>query len=266
MDLSQDPSTHPNPSPPHIPSSRLLASALIGLLGLSSLPACGEEPSDNALPNEAAGASGAAGSADIGGDAGASGAASQGGQGQEKFSKTVSTTPITYEEFLAKCDEWGGFVQTHAVCGGNNACKGYSYLEPTLTEHSCRGMNSCGPGMSCVVLPPDGGQTGQQIYEETGACASMCHGSGGFALHVRPGTVTLEQAKERFLTGPRRRLESIVAFGVTGLNEDGVAQANMPPYHTKFSRAEIVRVVDYIRTLPVTASFYEIPGGSGDLP
>jgi mono/diheme cytochrome c family protein len=178
----------------------------------------------------------------------------------------VSTTPISYDEFLARCDEWGGFVQTIAVCGGNNACKGYSYLEPTLTEHSCRGMNSCGPGMSCVVLQPDGGQTGQQIYEDTGQCASMCHGSGGFSLLVRPGTVTLEQAKDRFLNGSRRRLESIVAFGVTGINADGVAYANMPPYHGKYSRAEILRVVAYIRTLPVTPSFYEIVGSPASNP
>jgi hypothetical protein len=184
---------------------------------------------------------------------------------------TVSTTPVTYEEFLAACKERGGFVQTTAACAGNNACKGFSYLEPTLTEHSCKGMNNCGPGMSCVVLGPDQGRTGKEIYEGEGACAATCHGQfspifdpGVYTLYYRNGSMTADEATAHFQTDPIQKLYSTVAFGVHGMGDDGVAFAHMPPHYLKYSRAEIERVVAYIRTLPVEPSPYDIPGSKGD--
>ena len=120
--------------------------------------------------------------------------------------------------------------------------------------------------MSCVLSPPDSGEDGKKIYEETGGCGPICHGKEAFSLFVRPGTVTLAEAQSRLQSGPVRRLEAIVAFGVAGQNADGVAFANMPPYHAKFSRPEILRVIDYIRTLPIEPSFYEIEGAKGGAP
>lgn len=61
------------------------------------------------------------------------------------------------------------------------------------------------------------------------------------------------QAEARFKTGARLLLLSIVAFGSHGLNDDWTAYANMPAFYGKYSRAEIERVVDYIRTLKGTS-------------
>jgi len=186
------------------------------------------------------------------------------------FDIVVSTTLVAFEDFVTACQERGGFVQTTAACAGNNACKGFSYIEPTLTEHSCKGLNGCGPGMSCVVLQKDSGRTGKEIYEGEGACAETCHGQfepiydpSIYTLYVRPDTLTLEEAEKRFKTGSAPRLYSTVAFGAHGINGDGIAFANMPPHYSKYSRAEIERVVEYIRTIPIQPVLYDISGSQG---
>ena len=100
------------------PSQALLAGALAGLLGLGgALGGCSEESSEAPVTQAPGGAAGSE-------TAGSGGEAGQGEGGEESYSRVISETPISYEEFLIKCDEWGGFVQTTAVCAGNNACKG----------------------------------------------------------------------------------------------------------------------------------------------
>lgn len=59
---------------------------------------------------------------------------------------------MTLEKMTADCDARGGTVETYAHCGGLNSCRGMSYDETTqvLTEHTCRGLNTCA-GYGCVV-------------------------------------------------------------------------------------------------------------------
>jgi len=63
-------------------------------------------------------------------------------------------TGMTLEKFTADCDARHGVVEIPPHCGGFNSCKGLSYDTDTqvLTEHTCRGMNSCF-GYSCVLCP-----------------------------------------------------------------------------------------------------------------
>ncbi len=185
-----------------------------------------------------------------------------------QYDIVVSTTLVTYEAFVTACEERGGFVQTTAACAGNNACRGFSYIEPTLTEHSCKGLNQCGPGMSCVVLSADSGLSGQEIYEQDGSCAATCHAQfepvydpSIYTLYMRTGDISPREAVDRFKNGSDKRLFSTVAFGVDGINDDGTAFAHMPPHYLKYSRAEIERVVAYIRTLPIQV--YEVTGATG---
>jgi hypothetical protein len=233
------------------PSSALLAGAFAGLVGLGTLAsAC-------TLATEASDA------VDLATPTPAVDAATP---EDTTYNRKISDKPVTFAEFSAICEKRGGFVQTHATCAGNNACRGISYLDGVTTEHSCKGMNHCGPGMSCVDLQKDSGLSGKDVYEK-GTCAQMCHGQFSpsydpsvFVLYLRPGGLSATQAEERFKTGSRLRLLSIVAFGSHGVNDDGTAYANMPAFYAKYSRAEIERVVDYARTLKIKSKTYEIVG------
>ena len=71
-------------------------------------------------------------------------------RGDVTSSKVVAD--MTLEKFTAECDARGGQVETHSHCGGANSCKGMSYDTATelLTEHTCRGSNTCA-GYSCVI-------------------------------------------------------------------------------------------------------------------
>ncbi len=180
------------------------------------------------------------------------------------FARLVSETPLTFEQLQTICDQRGGIMQTTATCAGNNACAGLSYLEPQLVEHSCKAMNGCGPGASCVDLPKDAARTGQDIYTKD-SCAQTCHGvfsptyrDDVFTLYVRPGTLSLEDAGKRFKTGSNRRLRSIIAFGQHGVNDDGTAFANMPGYYQKYSLAELDRVITYVRSLELNSKYYAV--------
>jgi hypothetical protein len=245
------------------PSGRLLAAALSGILSASAGCAGPDDPAGVPSANEPAAASNLA-SAD---DAGAAEA------GAAVYNFTVSETgEIPFADFKTACDQRGGLIQTSATCAGINACRGFSTNGTHLVEHSCKGLSGCGPGMSCVVLPADGKKTGKEIYEEQlpisgeWGCGSTCHGQfnptydlNHFTLYVRPGTVTPDEALARFKTGSRDRLSSIIAFGVQGLNENGAAYSTMSGYHSYYSVAEIGRLIDYVRTLPVEVKVYGNP-------
>jgi hypothetical protein len=180
-----------------------------------------------------------------------------------RVTATMTDTSMTFEKFSADCDKRGGLVQTHAVCSGNNACKGISFNKFSYerTEHTCKAMNSCG-GMSCVVLPEDQGRTGETVYDES--CGG-CHGEKNkFTLYVPPGT-DIDAAKAGFPKRSRDLQVAIVAFGLHGMNANGTASANMPAHHEKYSVAEIERVVTYVHALPLEVETYGVVGQTEDI-
>jgi hypothetical protein len=60
--------------------------------------------------------------------------------------------PITEAAFKVQCLTLNGIFEVQPHCGGSNSCRGMSYDSETqtLTEHTCRGTNSCA-GYSCVL-------------------------------------------------------------------------------------------------------------------
>jgi hypothetical protein len=68
---------------------------------------------------------------------------------------TITSTKIqvmTEAEFQTECSSRGGTFEIMPHCGGYNSCMGMSYDTgtQTLTEHTCRGLNTCA-GYSCVI-------------------------------------------------------------------------------------------------------------------
>ena len=239
--------------------SALLFAATAGLaLGAAH---CGDNDSTSTKGCPEGGSTSNAGAGGTG--AGGASAGGAGGTGGEAGGKTVISSvedkSVRFATFKADCEERGGYVQTHAVCSGNNACKGVSFnkFDFYLTEHTCSAMNTCG-GMSCVVLPEDAGRTPEEMYETS--CAG-CHGlaENGFVLYMPPGT-DLVQALADVQTKDREFIHSAIAFGISSRSSNGVAAANMPPSHKVLSRAEIERVTEYALELPMTAEEYGILG------
>lgn len=172
----------------------------------------------------------------------------------------------TFANINADCDARGGYTQIHAGCGHVNTCAGFSYgdWDPGVTtEHSCAAVNGCN-GISCVVLPEDTGKTGQQVYEEFAADdmaegerapCSWCHMEwddtgpllNTFKLQVPPGD---PRTLDNWLTRSAAEQARVVAFGVQGTRAAGHAFNVMAPYYKRYSRAEIERAVEYLRTSP----------------
>jgi len=167
----------------------------------------------------------------------------------------------TYASLRAECDARGGYVQIHAACAGVNACAGFSYgdWDPgVLSEHTCAGINGCN-GLSCVVLPPDEGRSGADLLalelpEDGPRSCSTCHAHAHgdtvdpstFRVFVLPGS---GRDETNWLDGVSAEEQArIVAFGSSGRLPDGQAFSHMRAYHRLFSRAEIERVVEHIRT------------------
>lgn len=59
---------------------------------------------------------------------------------------------MTENQFKSECAAKGGRFELEPECGGHNSCKGMSYDvgTQTLTEHTCRGTNTCA-GYSCII-------------------------------------------------------------------------------------------------------------------
>lgn len=235
------------------PSSRVWASAMAGLLGLGS--ACGDAASqEEPDPVRDAAAADAPPPVDAAIDA-------------EVPSKIIRETPgeHTFAELEAMCDQRGGYIEIHASCSGSNTCAGFSYgdwgIDAVLTEHSCAAVSGCN-GIGCVVLPADSGKTALEILNETvpdtegvaQRSCNYCHAEwsedGGsfdatkFAVKVLPGSGrTLANWLDRSAAQQAR----IIAFG-SHVQLNGTQVANMAAYYQRYSRAEIERVVDYIRT------------------
>lgn len=180
-------------------------------------------------------------------------------------SKIISETVgnRTFEGLTAECDTRGGYIEIHAACAGVNTCAGFSYgdWEPgVLTEHTCAASNGCN-GLSCVVLPQDSGKTPQEILQaeslpEYGPQPCMnCHAewtdhgvdTTKFNVWVVPGS---GRDLTNWLDLPRAAQARTVAFGKASLLPDGTAYHGMAPYYKLYARAEIERLVDYIRTSP----------------
>ena len=258
---------------PSQPSKSLASHALAGLLGIAVSAGCGSDHSSKVADSQGSGAPASTGEtkppptdADKHSvnDAGASSSASDAGT----YNDLVSMDPITFSEFSDLCGARGGFVTTNANCAGSNLCKGLSYANDgtVLTEHSCVGLNSC-EGLSCVDLPKSSGLTAQDIYDN-GPCGG-CHntaieGPANYVVFVHPGIAPAD-ALATFQNSSDLRLESIVAFGTQGVNDDGVEFTNMPSFRTKYSRAEIEAVVAYVRGLKPVTKLYALPGQDAGL-
>lgn len=237
------------------PFATLLACAISGLLtgcgggeGASpdaSLPGCVDAAGDvTAEPR------GDGGTADASPDAGPSDVAA--GDAGPVVLSSRRDPALSFRAFLADCTRRGGFVQTHATCSGNNACRGVSYnrFDRSVTEHTCRAMNTCA-GMSCVETAPGENRPPAELYASD--CAG-CHGEDHFSLYREPG-VTEAVATARFNSPARRAQQgAIVAFGVQGNGGAESISANMPGRWDRYSRAEILRLVEYVHTLPLRGS------------
>jgi hypothetical protein len=132
-----------------------------------------------------------------------------------------------------------------------------------LTEHSCSGVNGCA-GLSCVVLPKDGGLSGKELYEredgfpeplnDCGGChggfyddaKKWQHDKAYFAVYLPEGST---RTAENWLERSAKEQERITAFGARGIAADGTSYQIMCAYHGALSRAETERVVAYLRTL-----------------
>lgn len=235
-------STKTNPpspcSSPLQPSRRLWAAALSGLVGLGTGCSSGPQAQPDPQPDAPS------------------------GDAPAKTDKIISEVEgyHTYAELTAMCDERGGYTQVTAACAGMNSCAGFSYgdWDPgVLTEHSCNAVNGCN-GISCVVLPPDSGKQpldilgAPEVEGQLPPC-SNCHADHDgdapdfttFKVWVLPGS---NRTVSNWLDTPASTQARIVAFGKVGQYEDGTSYRHMDGYHKLYSRAEIERLVEYIRT------------------
>jgi hypothetical protein len=171
---------------------------------------------------------------------------------------------VTLAEFAAQCEKSAqlvgesrpGLVQVHASCAGNNSCKGMVYQSwNEIYEHSCRGVNGCA-GWSCVELAEDKQRNGVQAFED--AHCGYCHsptdgGKGLFQVPVRPGNDVESYLAEFWSSRSAAHVRSVVAFGVTGITESGVAFANMPGAYRILSLAETDALIAHVQTLGLVA-------------
>jgi hypothetical protein len=239
------------------PSSRVWASALAGLLGVGGA-ACGDEhhhvdPDPDPIDAPAVDAA-----TDAGIDA----------PTDATPSKIISETVVqhSFAELRAMCDQRGGYIEIYASCSGSNTCAGFSYGDwgdgATLIEHSCNAVSGCN-GLGCVVLPADSGMSALDILEaelpDTEGVAqrscNYCHAEWSedfstfdatkFKVHVVPGS---GRTLATWLERTPEQMARIIAFGSHGQYADGTQYSHMQGYYKMYSRAEIERVVDYVRT------------------
>ena len=228
------------------PSNSLALAAMAGLLGAASA-ACGslpfnkKESKDNAAPT------------------------SNNSAAAPSITSKKNVPDMTFALFSDQCKARQGFVETHAACGGSGSCKGMSFNQYSkdLIEHSCKGGNTCA-GMSCVDGPADTNLTGSDIYNKSCSdChtpeAAMLADNTGFKVFVPKGG-DKAKAEADFSKRSAATHISIVAFGTHGVNPSGTAYANMPAFYTKYSHADIERVVTYLRTLKPSAAEYSVQG------
>jgi len=246
-------------------SSTLWAAALSGLIGAGG--AC-SSPRQPLLPNPADSASADSPPKPIDSPVAQADAPSDAASGG-KITSTINEN-LTYAQVTQMCDEAGGYTMINATCVGSNICAGFTYQnwDPgELVYHTCAAVNGC-IGISCVVLPADSGKQPADILGTYNPVAgspqqpcATCHAQWNadetvfdwtyFRFYSDPGS---GRNTSNWLDLPASVQARTVAFGKlgiyanTGTPADGVAYANMQPFYKVYSRAEIERVVDYIRT------------------
>jgi hypothetical protein len=257
-------------SPSHrAPSSHVWSAALAGLIGLGT--ACGDD-GHHVEPDPVDAATVDASVADAPPDA-----------PEDPPTKIISETPgeHTFAELETMCDSRGGYIQIHASCSGSNTCAGFTYgdwgEDAMLIEHSCSGVSGCA-GLSCVVLPADSGKTALQILEAqlpdtegvNQRSCNYCHAAWTYDP-ITGETIGFDATQFRIIVPPGSPRNAsnwrdtsaevqarTIAFGAHTVLADGTATSNMAAYYKMYSRAEIERVVDYIRnTATVTVDTYK---------
>lgn len=161
---------------------------------------------------------------------------------------------ISFEEFAAACAKHAmvlgkaepGVVNTHASCSGTNACRGMQ-LHPwgDFFEHDCRGVNYCA-GWSCTETAPDQNRDVPTLLKATGC--NNCHHDDtyDFVVLVPPGDDPAA-APAKLLAKSDDHLRSSIAFGIAGVAPSGFAYQNMPRHYDVMSRAEMDKVMAWIR-------------------
>lgn len=153
-----------------------------------------------------------------------------------------------------------GLLQYHAACAGTNSCRGMVLQTwGELYEHSCRGVNFCA-GWSCVETAADAGRSGEVAFDD--AHCRNCHGAedGSFEVFVPPDTDAETYLAGFWETRSDDYLRSIIGFGVSYTTAGGYRMANMPGAHSLLARAEIDRLIVYLRGLPLTPYPLDLPG------
>ncbi|WP_438024881.1 MopE-related protein [Sorangium sp. So ce233] len=175
---------------------------------------------------------------------------------------------ISLDEFSAQCAESAmlmgtarpGVVQVHAACAGTNSCRGMVYqVWNEIYEHACRAVNDCA-GWSCVEAAEDQDRDGLAAFE-AGTC-NHCHAvsEGSFMVQVPPGEDVSAFIADFWDRRSDPYLQAIIAFGIGGVTAEGHAYSNMPGSYHLLSRAEIDRLIAYLRTLtPEGENFEQLP-------
>jgi hypothetical protein len=166
-------------------------------------------------------------------------------------------------------------VQIHGSCAGVNTCRGFFYGDwdeaAQLIEHTCSGVNGCA-GLSCLTTadePDGGGMTGEEImklddawFEERAGQygprpCKTCHIVSSFNEDKQdydysqlkiPVWASSGRNASNWLKRPAAYQETLVAFGAQGITDEGIRYSNMASYAKLLSKAEIQRVVQYMRS------------------
>ena len=80
-------------------------------------------------------------------------------QDAPRITSSQKVQGLTADGFKALCDSRSGTVEVLAHCGGLATARGFAYDVTTeeLSEHTCRGANTCA-GWNCITdVPPDAG-------------------------------------------------------------------------------------------------------------
>lgn len=249
-----------------VPSTALVAAALTGLMGIAGAAACGDDDVNSDPGQRPDGGNAQPDGACVtppAGDAGDAGADADGGTYNVPI---LVDAGFTLADMEKACETRQGWLYVNAACAGGAMCKGLSFHKDTLWDHSCRGQNSTCSGVGCVDMPPDTGKTGKQVYED-GPCGS-CHadwstGTADFskyAVFYFPQDKSESQALADFAGLTNKQLEAKVAWGANGVHKDGTPYHNMDAYFRKYSRAEVKRVAEHLKTLTAFPNTMEIFG------
>lgn len=270
------------------PSNVLIGAAMSGLLGVgagcddANAPKEEEDPESHEHDAEGLECEPVAGHGavhDAGVPALDAATASSGHLENGEVEKEISTEDVqhTNAELVEMCNQHNGYVEVHGSCSGVNSCQGFFYgdweADSQLVEHTCSGVNGCA-GLSCLVPAREGStgdMTGEEIMklddewyaERAGAygpkACRTCHVVSEFNEDKQDYDYDYTKLKLPIMPNTGRNAgnwldrsplyqENLVTFGSRGMTEDGTRYSNMASYAKLFSKAEIKRVVEYMRS------------------